>query len=93
MTEEKLHYKIHISGRVQGVGYRWNAAYEARLRNIKGYVRNMPDGGVYIEAEGSRDQLENYLGWCRRGPGMSNVKDVKVEQSVLVDYSDFVIEH
>jgi acylphosphatase len=51
--EEKILYKIRVSGHVQGVGYRWSAAREARTRDIKGYIKNLSDGSVYIEAEGS----------------------------------------
>jgi acylphosphatase len=51
--EGKLLYKIHIRGYVQGVGFRWSAAREAKILGITGLIRNMTDGSVYIEAEGS----------------------------------------
>jgi acylphosphatase len=46
--EEKLLYKIQVTGHVQGVGFRWSAASEARTRSIKGFVKNLSDGSVYI---------------------------------------------
>ena len=58
--EEKLLYKIHVMGYVQGVGFRWRTMREAARRDIKGFVKNMSDGSVYIEAEGSRKQLNNF---------------------------------
>jgi acylphosphatase len=90
--EDKLLYRINVSGRVQGVGFRWNAAYEARNRGIKGYVKNMSDGTVYIEAEGSPNQLNTFLEWCKKGPAHSSVASVIVNKFPPVDYTEFRIE-
>lgn len=89
--EDKLLYRIHISGWVQGVGFRWRTALEANRLGIKGYVRNLRDGRVYIEAEGSREQLDQFAGWCKNGPGV--VKDVNIETFPSVGYTEFRIEH
>ena len=86
-------YKIHVRGRVQGVGFRWSAAKEARSRGITGYVKNLPDGSVYIEAEGSREQLDFFTEWCRRGPGFGNVESVNIDTLPPVNYTEFRIEH
>jgi acylphosphatase len=91
--ENKLLYKIHIMGRVQGVGFRWRAAIEARDLGITGYVKNLSDGSVYIEAEGSRDQLNAYVEWCKIGPGIGFVESVSVDSFPPVNYSGFQIEH
>lgn len=88
---DKLLYKITISGRVQGVGFRYHAMKEARARSINGIVRNSSDGTVYIEAEGPKEQLDNFLEWCREGPSFANVGSVKVESSDPVNYDDFSI--
>ena len=90
---EKLHYKIVVTGRVQGVGYRWSAANEAIRRNITGYVRNQSDGSVYIEAEGTSEQLDPFVDWCRRGPGMSHVKSVSIIKGSPINFESFRIEH
>jgi acylphosphatase len=90
---EKLLYKIHISGQVQGVGFRWSAANEARSLGITGYVKNLSDGSVYIEAEGSREQLNAFVEWCKRGPGYCLVELVNVDSFPPVNYTDFKIEH
>jgi acylphosphatase len=90
--DNKLHYKIHISGHVQGVGFRWSSVHEARKRGISGIVKNLPDGRVYIEAEGSVDQLNMLVEWCKRGPVSGFVDLVTVEESQLVNYRDFRIE-
>lgn len=89
--ENKILYKIQIHGFVQGVGFRWNASREARIRGITGYVKNMPDGSVYIEAEGYRQQLNDFVEWCRDGPGY--VDSVTADSSAPVNYLEFRIEH
>lgn len=91
--EAKLLYRIHVTGRVQGVGFRWSAAHEARRLGICGYVKNLSDGSVYLEAVGSKEQLEDFLGWCRKGTGIGFVRNVSVESMPPVNYLDFRIEH
>jgi acylphosphatase len=91
--ETKLLYKINVYGRVQGVGFRWSAAREAGILGINGFVKNLPDGGVYIEAEGYPEQLDSFVEWCRRGPGLSEVELVEINSFPPVNYSDFRIEH
>jgi acylphosphatase len=91
--EKKLLYRIHVTGMVQGVGFRWSAAHEAWKRGVTGYVRNMPNGSVYIEAEGSREELERFAAWCRRGPGRGFVDTAEVQEGVPEGYSEFRIEH
>jgi acylphosphatase len=90
---ERLLYKIHITGRVQGVGFRWSAANEARSLGITGYVKNLSDGSVYIEAEGTRENLNAFIEWCKRGPGNSFVEFVNADSFPPVNYVDFRIEH
>lgn len=86
-------YRIVVKGRVQGVGFRWNAANEAIARDITGIVKNLPDGSVYIEAEGTKEQLDSLVDWCRKGPRLSNVSSVSVEKAAPPGYYDFRIEH
>jgi acylphosphatase len=88
--EDKLLYRIYVKGRVQGVGFRYSAVREAKRRGIKGFVKNQYDGSVYIEAEGSQEQLLDFVEWCRRGPG--NVKSVMADPGPLENYWDFTVE-
>jgi len=90
---KKLLYKIQIRGYVQGVGFRWSAAREARVRGITGFVKNMPDGSVYIEAEGSDDDLIKFIEWCKTGPRAGYVETVETEENPPAGYLDFRIEH
>jgi len=91
--ESMIHYRIHVTGKVQGVGFRWNAAREAWTRGITGYVKNMPDGSVFIEAEGTREQLDGFAAWCRSGPGRGFVDYAEVSEGPPAGYSDFTIRH
>jgi acylphosphatase len=91
--EGKRLYKIYIRGYVQGVGFRWSAAREAKILGITGFVRNLSDGSVYIEAEGSSDQLTAFVGWCHKGPGPGLVESVETEFSPPTGYKEFRIEH
>ncbi len=50
-------YVVVISGRVQGVGFRWFTEKEARARDVCGYVRNLPDGRVEVFAQGDESTL------------------------------------
>jgi len=89
--EEKVLYKIQVSGYVQGVGFRYCSVREAKRLGITGYVKNMSDGTVYIEAEGGKEQLEAFVKWCNEGPGY--VESVKVSSWAPVGYKDFRINY
>ncbi|MGQ9620916.1 MAG: acylphosphatase [Bacteroidales bacterium] len=89
--EEKILYKIQVTGYVQGVGFRYCSIREARRLGITGFVRNMPDGSVYIEAEGNREQLETFVKWCNEGPGY--VESVKISIGTPEGYRDFTIKY
>lgn len=68
-----------VTGRVQGVGYRYSAVIRANQHGLVGWVRNTREGHVEIVAEGPKDELEAFIGWCRRGPSAAWVDDVRVD--------------
>jgi acylphosphatase len=78
MAEEKESVEIFVSGRVQGVGYRAFAEREAAMLGLTGFVRNLPDGRVQLEAEGNRRDLEKLIDRLWKGPGNARVKDIQV---------------
>jgi acylphosphatase len=90
---EKIHYSIRVRGRVQGVGYRFSTVREARKHDIRGYVKNLPDGSVAIEAEGLQEQLDTFLLWCRKGPGTGYVESVDFNQLPPAGFKEFRIEY
>ncbi|MBN2611474.1 MAG: acylphosphatase [Bacteroidales bacterium] len=71
-----VHKDIVITGMVQGVGFRYTARQVAESLGITGFVRNLYDGSVYIEAEGSETNMENFLAWCHQGPPHAVVENV-----------------
>ena len=77
-----LHHTISIiiKGRVQGVWFRASAKKEADKLGIIGFVKNMPDGGVYVEATGSTPELDALTAWCSIGPDLARVDHVEVHQ-------------
>ncbi|MCX7726113.1 MAG: acylphosphatase [Chitinispirillaceae bacterium] len=75
---ERRRIGIIVSGRVQGVGFRFFTRNCARKYNISGWVRNCDDGSVEIEAEGEKDKIENFTEEIKKGPPSSRVTDVKI---------------
>ncbi len=62
MSESRpIRCEVYYSGRVQGVGFRWNACHIARVFQVTGFVRNLPDGGVQLVVEGDRGETERLL--------------------------------
>jgi acylphosphatase len=65
-----------VSGRVQGVGYRYFAAHAAHRFGLKGTVRNLPGGEVEAVAEGEEATLEEFLAELREGPSSASVTEL-----------------
>jgi acylphosphatase len=80
-----------VSGRVQGVGFRFFAERAAKKAGVFGWVRNLPDGRVETVVEGSDDAVERYLGEIRKGPLGSRVTGVTVEDRQPGDFESFEI--
>jgi len=70
-----------VSGRVQGVGFRYFTLRAARRLRLRGFVRNLPGGCVEVCAEGERGALETLVGVLRDGPPGAAVRHVAVEWS------------
>ncbi len=69
---------LRVTGRVQGVGFRYSTEAKARDLGVAGWVRNCGDGSVEIVAEGDRESIRLLLEWCRRGPRSACVENVEV---------------
>ena len=68
--------RLVISGLVQGVGFRFFLAQEAREAGLVGYVRNLDDGSVEAVLEGPRPAVEKIQAWCHHGPELARVQRV-----------------
>ena len=86
--------EITISGRVQGVGFRYFVLQNAIGLGIKGYVRNTYNEKVQVVAIAENTTMENFLMELRKGPRMSVVENLEiVELASAGDYENFRIKH
>jgi len=69
-----------ISGRVQGVGFRYSMAEEAERLGATGWVRNRRDGTVEAVIDGQSAAVEALLAWARRGPPSARVTEVRISE-------------
>ena len=77
--EKQVRAHAIISGRVQGVFFRVETQRAAQRFGVNGWVRNKRDGTVEAVFEGSRQNVDATLDWCRQGPSMSHVDKVDVD--------------
>ena len=85
------HISIFVSGKVQGVYYRQSTLKTARRLCVNGFVRNAQNGNVYIEAEGTEEQLNKLIEWCKTGPPHAVVVEAKVMEGVFKNFACFTI--
>ena len=78
MTSATASAYVLVTGRVQGVGYRWFARSHASALELRGWARNRRDGAVELEVIGPRERIERLIEDLRAGPPASEVSDVTV---------------
>jgi acylphosphatase len=81
--------QARVTGRVQGVSFRWYTQERARALGVTGWVRNEPDGSVLVHAEGDDDAVDALVEWCRRGPSLAKVVDVAVREAAPTRATSF----
>lgn len=82
-----------VSGRVQGVGFRFFAERAARASGVKGWVRNLPDGRVETVVEGEDEAVARYLEKIGKGPFVGSVSNIEVEDREPEGHERFQITH
>ena len=87
------HVNITVKGKVQGVFFRKSTQEKAYELQISGYVQNERDGSVYIEAEGEKERIDEFVEWCRKGPKNAEVTDIKIRKGTFQNYEDFEIAY
>jgi acylphosphatase len=92
MNTDRETRRYIVSGRVQGVGFRWFVEGEAATLGITGWVRNREDGRVEVMATGTREQLSALHGKLREGPRAARVDEVAASPAPLLDAKSFAIE-
>lgn len=88
---QKKAVSIVIRGRVQGVGFRYFAAYKASEYNICGWVKNTPQGNVEIEAEGETGNVDTFISWMKIGPSRAIIVASTDSEIPAAGYKNFVI--
>jgi len=93
MDTETKRYHLLVSGRVQGVGFRYFTRDSARALGLSGWVRNVRGGGVEVEVEGGRGVIDRFIEELRQGPPLSRVLDVEAQELAAtgVGGEEFVI--
>ena len=77
-SEEILKVNLTISGKVQGVGFRYFVLREAQKLGINGWVSNKSNGNVEAFAQGEKADLERFIAKVKEGPSFSRVEDVSL---------------
>jgi acylphosphatase len=85
----KKHYNIRVYGKVQGVFFRASARHHAELLDITGFAQNEDDGSVFLEVEGTEENLKLFLKWCSDGPERAEVTKVECAEGLLKNFKSF----
>lgn len=84
-----LSRRLRITGRVQGVGFRYAMQDEAARLGVNGWVRNRRDGSVEALLQGEAGAVETLTAWARRGPPGARVTEVHVAAGEEASHSGF----
>jgi len=82
---------MFVSGRVQGVGFRFFTKYTAEQLNIKGWVKNLADGRVEIKSTGKEENIKKFINKIKKGSPLSEIKNVSIEYEPLEEFDSFEI--
>ena len=83
--------KVIISGRVQGVYFRKYTRKKALALNLTGWVQNLDDGSVSLEAFGEPSALQAFEQWLHKGPVLAKVKSVECQPIAFEQHHTFSI--
>lgn len=90
----EVQYELNITGKVQGVGFRYFAAQKANEMGIKGWVKNAVDGSVIIVARGIEQEIKTFIDFLYIGPTRSRVDQIsKVKFNTLSDFNNFSVKY
>lgn len=77
--------QITIIGLVQGVSFRHYTKKTALSLGLTGFVKNLKDGSVEIIVQGSKDNINKLINWCKKGPEQAKVENVKIKEINLTE--------
>lgn len=86
--------RIHliVEGRVQGVGFRYFVQKQANAFGVNGFVRNLYNGGVEIDAEAPSPNLQHFIEVCKKGPALARVEMVHQSELPIWGFQGFTIK-
>jgi len=84
---------IQVFGKVQGVFYRASTKQKADELELKGWVKNEADGSVSINVEGDEISVDEFVQWCRKGPLLAQVDQIKETNVSIANYSHFEVRY
>jgi len=85
-------FQLIISGKVQNVGFRYHTREKAMELGIRGFVQNRANGDVYVEAEANDFAINEFVKWCKKGPGWAHVIQVQIMEQPFCNYQSFEIK-
>jgi len=89
-----LRYHIKVTGRVQGVCYRFFCQDEAASKSLTGWAKNQPDGSVELEVQGKEPDVDSFCSELQKGPPLARVVDVRKNAVPLIaEEGSFVITY
>jgi len=88
----KRTYSIVVKGRVQGVSFRFATHAKALKLQLTGWVKNLPNGDVQIEAEGTETNINSLIDWCYVGPPLAKVEEVIAVETEVKEHRNFEIK-
>jgi len=91
--DDVIRRRAVVRGLVQGVGFRFSTEGEADRLGVAGFVRNLPDGTVETEAEGTPEAVGQLLEWLTEGPRGSRVDGVDVSELSPTGEGGFETRH
>lgn len=91
MENDLICHRIRVTGKVQGVWFRDSTLKKALELEVKGFVKNQPDGSVYIEAEATKKSMYEFIKWCHQGPPFAKVQSVEIKEGELTYFDNFKI--
>jgi acylphosphatase len=84
---------VRVTGRVQGVSFRWYAVQEAERLGVRGWIRNEPDESVAAHVEGDDEAVDEMVAWCHHGPSYASVRHVAVQDARPIGTDRFDVRY
>lgn len=94
MVIDIVRYKFYVSGRVQGVGFRYHVQMQAGKLKLSGFVRNLENGDVYIEVQGEAEPIAVFRQAIEHDIPFARVDEIKAQSAELVpDETKFKVKY